>query len=95
MTTHSVTCAICDQRIAIAARHVPAQPACSADCKEALNRRRARRRELAAWWQGSAPIGPQPHHRVRAALAETRAAVASLLSEGRRARLTFHSGDYQ
>ena len=82
MRTHAVTCAVCEQRFALAAAAIPAQPTCSPDCKDAVNRRRARRRRLVAWFQ-PIPCPPVGHHRVREALAETRAAVEKLLADGR------------
>jgi hypothetical protein len=93
MTTHAVVCA-CGRRVFVAASRPPEHPTCSRRCRDDRNARLARRRHIVATSYHPTPIAAPPPetHRVQAALTETRATVASLLAEGRRARLTT-SGD--
>ena len=94
MRTHAISCVICERRFALAASQIPAQPTCSRDCKDALNRRRANHRRLVAWSTGTAETASQTTpNRASAALRDTRAAVAQLLSEGRRALRLIEHGE--
>jgi len=88
MSTTVRRCPICEQRFVVDEVH---QITCSARCRLARQVRfSAPPPAFRPWFPTAAQSGP---HRVSAALVETRAAVAALLTEGRRARLMSTNGD--